>query len=70
MHLASGAPQNHMETNHNSTHTRENLVNNTTIINTQCNYNRTQIIEAIIINETNPSSNKQYTGTQRVLKVL
>ena len=46
MHLASGAPKNHMGTNHNSTLTRENLVKKTTIINTQSDYNRLQIMEA------------------------
>ena len=66
MLLASDAPQNHMGTNHNSTLTRENLVNNTIIINSQSDYN----MEAIIINETNPSINKEYTGTQSVLKLL
>ena len=70
MHLASGAPKNHMGTNHNSTLTRQNLVNNTSIINTQFDYNRLQIMKDIIINETNPCINKQYTGTQRVLKLL
>ena len=70
MHLASGAPKNHMGTNRNSTLTRGNLVKNTTIINTQSDYKRLQIMEAIIINETNPSINKQYTATQRVLKLL
>ena len=70
MHLASGANKNHMGTNHNRILTRENLVNNTTIINTLFHYNRLQIMDAIIINETNPSINKQYTGTQRILKFL
>ena len=48
MHLASGTPQNPMGTYHNITLTRENLVNNTTIINTGSDYNSLQIIDAII----------------------
>ena len=70
MHLASSATKSHLGTNHNSTLTSENMVNNTTIINTQSDYNRLQIMDAIFINESNHSINKQYPGTQRVLKLL
>ena len=49
MHLAAGGPKIHMQNNQNSTISRENLVQNTTILYYEPDFNRLQIMEAILI---------------------
>ena len=51
MHLASGGPKINMQNNHNSTISRENLVQNTNILYYEPDFNRLQIVEAILIQE-------------------
>ena len=55
MHLAAGGPEIHMHNNHNDTISRENLVQNTSILFHECDFNRLQIMEAILIEELMPT---------------
>ena len=52
----------HMQNNHNSTISRENLVQNTNILYYEPDFNRLQIMEAILIQELAPTINNQNTG--------
>ena len=49
MHLANGAPKQIMLTVHNCTLIRENLITTTTVINTQPDAKRLQILEAYLL---------------------
>ena len=69
MHLAGGGPKIHMQNNYNSTISRENLVQNTNILYYEPDFNRLQIMEAILIQELTPTINNQNTGVQRTLKL-
>lgn len=55
---------------HNLQLTREHLDNNTTILKKCNDYNRLQIMEAILIKEKDPDLNRQQTGQARTLKLL
>ena len=70
MQLAAGGPKIHMHNNHNDTISRENLVQNTSILFHECDFNRLQIMEAILIQELMPTISNQNTGTHRTLKLL
>ena len=67
MHLQSGAPKKHSLQAHSKILTREMLVNNTTIIQSESNFTRLQIIEALLIQKLRPQINIQDTGTCRTL---
>ncbi|KAF2364624.1 GIY-YIG nuclease superfamily, partial [Trinorchestia longiramus] len=59
MHLGSGGPKNHEMEEHNETLTREKLVKNTEILRHEPEYNRLQILEALLIHQKKPSINNQ-----------
>ena len=59
MHRQHGAIKTHMEDEHNTTLTRQLLVNNTTIIHSNRDPRRIEIIEAIHIRDNTPSINTQ-----------
>ena len=67
MHLAAGGPKIHTQNNHNSTISWENLVQNTNILYYEPDFNRFQIMEAILIQELTPTINNQNTGVRRTL---
>ena len=69
MHLASGAPKLHSQDDHQTTLTREMLVNNTKIIDKQTDFSRLKILEALLIMKHKPILNGQNTGTDRILKL-
>ena len=70
MHLASGGPRNHTQNEHKISITRDMLVKNTNIINSNRDHNRLQIAESLLISKENPLINKQVTGSQRILKLV
>lgn len=59
MHLAEGAPKNHMKQEHDHKITRKDLVENTTILTTSPNRRKLHILEAIYIRTLGPSLNIQ-----------
>ena len=69
-HFNNGAIKYHMATTHNSVLNRELLVDNTKIIKRNADVNRLQISEAIIIKLTDPTINRQDTGSTRTLKLF
>lgn len=69
MHLASGGPKTHAKNAHNAILTRDELVSNTKILRHEPDYNRLQILEALLILQSNPSINNQITGSHRTLKL-
>ena len=69
MHLASGGPKSHLDTAYGTKLTREILVNNTKIINTNNDPFRIQIMEALLIKQNKPSINSQVKGSHRTLKL-
>ena len=63
-HLTAGAPKNHMKNHHNTTLTREILIENTEIIDCCTDPRRLPILEALYIKELKPSLNAQHTDLQ------
>ena len=59
MHLRDGAPHDHMAHHHNTTLTRQQLVDNTFIVKSQPCAARLLIHEALLIRDRTPSLNKQ-----------
>ena len=70
MHLSnSGGPKIHAKDTHNHILTRQEIVNNTEIIYRNTDWNRLQIMEALLILQKNPQINRQITGMHRTLKL-
>ena len=69
MHKASGAPKMHLNGSHNKPLTRETLVQNTKILRQENDPHRLLVMEALMIQQKNPSLNQQATGYQRTLKL-
>lgn len=67
MHLQGGGPFCHMKNVHNTKITREQLVNQTKIINQAWDRNRLEILEALLIQKNKPAINNQATGVVRTL---
>ena len=67
MHLNSGGPKTHMETQHNEPLTRNILENGTKILRRETDHNRLKILEALLIQEKQPEINQQITGSCRTL---
>ena len=70
MHLSAGGPHNHMKNVHKTTLNRQQLVDQTKIINHNIDRNRLEILEALIIQKTKPSINNQATGQARTLHLM
>ena len=70
MHLQKGGPADHAKEKHSSTITREQLVDNTTILRQTNEFNRLQIHEALLIKSKTPTINSQLTGLARTLHLL
>ena len=70
MHLQSGGPKNHLETDHKEKLTRDLLVKNTRILHYVNDLNRLQIREALVIQKEKPSINRQSTGVARTLHLF
>ena len=68
-HLASGAIKQHMWQEHNMQVTREELVENTSILRHESDTNRLLIFEALLILQKRPGINGQVTGSTRILKL-
>lgn len=69
MHLQNGAIKKHYADEHKRKLTREDLVNNTVILNKSPDYQRLQILEALIIKNFRPYLNLQTTGSARTLQL-
>ena len=70
MHLSNtGGPKTHARDNHSHTLTRQEIVDNTEIIYRNTDWNRLQIMEALLILQRNPQINRQTTGMHRTLKL-
>ena len=69
MHLQQGGPKQHTSQKHNTTLTRDMLVKNTRILETEPDTNRLHILEALLIQQHRPKLNHQYTGLVRTLKL-
>ena len=67
-HLQSGAPHDHALEAHGTQLTRNELVNNTTILTKERFQQKLQVKEAVLIKEMSPSLNIQY-DFQGVLKL-
>ena len=63
MHLREGSPKEHMHRHHNTTLTREQLVDNTIIIDSADCQTRLHILEALHIKDKAPSINKQIASS-------
>ena len=64
MHLASGAPKNHLRSEHNTIITRKYLEENTEIIDSHQDERRLSILEALYIKDQNPKLNIQAEDLQ------
>ena len=70
MHLQTGNIKTHMQQSHNSALSREQLVNNTKILQHCQDPYKLQTYEALIILENNPIINIQATGIHKTLKLF
>ena len=59
MHLQSGGPKTHTETDHETPLTRHDMTENTTILGTDSDKRRLSVLEAVLIREIDPSTNLQ-----------
>ena len=59
MHLQSGGPQQHTQTEHDTRLTRQEIVSNTSIVAKASDRRRLVALEAIYIRERDPSINRQ-----------
>ena len=68
-HLQSGAILKHSLQKHGEKITRKEIVDFTKIRYIERDYNRLEILEALIIYEEDPEINRQDTGKKRILKL-
>ena len=68
-HLQNGAIKNHVLTAHGRKITRKEIVEMTTARYYQNDYQRLEILEALIIRFEDPLINRQDTGKKKVLKL-
>ena len=69
MHLNNGAINDHTLSVHRSSLTRLNIVDNTKVLCRQRDTFRLLVHEAILIKFSNPTLNRQDTGSARILKL-
>ena len=68
MHLQSGGPQHHTETEHGTRLNRQDITKNTTILAGAPDWRRLVALEAILIREKDPSINRQ-TNARGILQL-
>ena len=67
MHLADGAPKEHMQQEHNVRITRQTLTQNTEIIASSHDTRKLSVLEALFIHEQAPELNRQVHQTNTLL---
>ena len=63
MHLADGAPKEHMQREHNTRITRQMLTMNTEVIASAYDSRKLQVLEALFMHEEAPILNRQMQQT-------